>query len=172
MQQILFYFWQLCLLRESPEKLPTSQFALGLVLLVYLSIASIAVTLNRPEQTLMGILGSVLVSLGVQITITWGLLVFKKFSRRFSATFVALLGTNTIILLILMPVNLILLQDDNTSLTNFANAISWVCLGWWLAIVGYIYHKSVNISILQGSAIAFVTELLGVIATLTLFPTS
>ncbi len=172
MQQILFYFWQLCLLRESPEKLPKSQFAFGLVLLVYLSIASIAVTLNRPEQTFTGIIGSVLVGLGVQISVTWGLLAFKKFSGRLSATLVALLGSNTIILIILMPVNFVLLQDDNTGLTSFANAVSWVCLGWWLAIVGYIYHKAANISILQGSAIAFMTELLGVIATLTLFPVS
>lgn len=172
MQKIIFYFWQLCLLRESPENLPRSPFVVGLVIAVYLSIALIAVTLNQPNQSLFGVFGIVMVSLSIQATFIWALLAFKSVTYRFIATFAALLGTNTIMLLITMPVNLTLLNSENDSLKLLADSVSWVCLGWWLAIAGSIYHKAINISVLQGSAIAFVTELIAVIATVTLFPTS
>lgn len=172
MQQILFYFWQLCLLRESPEKIPRNPFIVGAVIVAYLSTALLSVTLNQPDQNLLGIIGTVIVSLAIQMTIVWLLLAFKKVSYRFTATIAALLGTNTIMLLILLPVNLTLLNTENEHLKILADSISWVCLGWWLAIAGYIYHKAINISILQGAAITFITELLAVITTLTLFAAS
>lgn len=172
MQQIFFYFWKLCLLRESPSRIPSSLYVLGSVAIFYLLVALTTISLIQPEQTLGGVFGSVTVSLLIQATLTWGLLLFKGMSNHYVATLSALLGTNTIMLLIQLPVTLTLLNAENQNLTLLANSVSWVCLGWWLAIVGYIYHKAINISVLQGSAIAFMTELLGVIATITLFPTS
>lgn len=172
MQQILFFFWQLCLLRESPENLPSSRFVVGLVIIAYLSIALIAVTLNQPNQTLFGIIGTVTLGVILQATFVWLLLAFKQVTHRFIATLASLLGANTLMLLILMPVNLTLLYTEGGSFNLFANSISWVCLGWWLAIAGSIYHNAINISLLQGSAIAFITELLALIVAFTLFPPS
>lgn len=170
MQQILFFFWQLCMLRVSPEKLPGNRFVLRLVILVYFVIALISVSVNRPDQNLVGIVGTVAIGLVLQTTFIWLLLTFKMVPYRFTATLASLLGANTIVLLILMPVNLILINSEYESLRLLADSVSWVCLGWWLAIAGSIYHKAINISILQGSAIAFIIELLVVIVTLSLFP--
>jgi hypothetical protein len=170
MQQILLFFWQLCLLRESPEKLPGSQFVVGFVIVVYLSIALIAVTLNQPDQNLPGIVGTVTVGVILQATFVWLLLAFKRVTHRFIATLASLLGANALMLLILIPVNFTLLNTESGSLHLLANSVSWVCLGWWLAIAGSIYRNAINISLLQGSAIAFITELLAVIVTFTLFP--
>ena len=172
MQQILLFFWQLCLLRESPEKLPGSPFVVGLVVVVYISIALIAVTLNQPRQNLPGIIGTVAVGLIFQAIFVWSLLVFKRVTYRFTATLASLLGANTVMLLILMPVNLTLANTEGGSLNLLANSISWVCLGWWLAIAGSIYRNAINISLFQGAAIAFIAELLAAIVTITLFPLS
>lgn len=172
MQQILFYFWQLCLLRESPEKLPNNPFVVGIVVAAYLLIALFSVALSQSDQSLYGIVGSVVIALFLQAIFIWLLVVFKEVAYRFVATLAALLGTNTIMLLILLPVNLTLLNAENESLKLLANSFSWVCLGWWLAIAGSIYHKATNISVLQGAAVAFMTELLAAVATFTLFPTS
>lgn len=172
MQQILFFFWQLCLLRESPEKLPSSRFVVGLVIVVYLSIALIVVTLNQPDQNLPGIVGSVIVGVLLQATIVWLLLAFKRLTHRFIATLASLLGTNTLILLILMPVNHTLLNTESDILYVLATSIFFVCLGWWFAIAGSIYHHAINISLLQGFAIAFTIESLALIVTFTLFPVS
>ncbi len=170
MQNIPLFFWQLCLLRESPDRIPATPFVLALVLAIYLVIALLAVTIGRPPLGFAGIIGTVIIGLIFPATFTWGLLAFKQATDRFVATYCALLGTNSIILVILVPVNLILLNSDNESLKLVADSVSWICLGWWLAIAGFIYHKATNISLIQGSAIAFVTELLGVITSVSLFP--
>lgn len=104
------------------------------------------------------------VTVGVltQAGITYLLLYYKGLSNRFRATWASLLGANAIMLLVLLPVNG-LMTVDHSALKLFADSLTWVCLGWWLAIAGYIYHKAVNISVIQGSVIAFVTELVAAI---------
>ena len=170
MQQIISFFWQLCLLREDPGHLPANSFILGLILTFYSVVALVAVALTRPDHPSMTIAGIVVVGMSSQAALTWALLAFKQLTNRFAATWASLLGTNTFMLIILVPFNLILLNSENESLVLLADSVSWICLGWWLAIAGRIYHKAVNISLLQGSAIAFLTELLSVMTTVTLFP--
>jgi hypothetical protein len=170
MQQIVSFFWQMCLLRQNPENLPSNRFNVGLILFFYVVIALIAVALTRSTHSPLNIVGIVFIGVSIQATLTWSVLAFKKLTQRFTATWASLLGTNSFMLVILVPVNLLLLNTENQSLILLADSISWICLGWWLAIAGHIYHKAVNISLLQGSAIAFLTELLSVMATITLFP--
>jgi len=172
MQQIVSFFWQMCLLRESPARLPSTPFTLGLIVACYLVIALVAVNVTRPSQTVPAVIGIVLTGMGVQAVLTYGLLAFKRIGSRFLATWSSLLGTNTIMLLILLPINLTLMNTEHETLTMFIDSVSWICLGWWLAIAGYILHKAADISILQGSALAFVMELLGVIVSVSLFPAS
>lgn len=170
MQQIISFFWQMCLLREHPEHLHANSFTLGFILTFYTGTALIAVALARPNHPLITIVGIVVVGISIQASLTWAVLAFKKLANRFLATWASLLGTNAFMLVILVPFNLILLNSENEGLVLFADSVSWVCLGWWLAIAGHIYHKAINISLLQGSAIAFLTELLSVLTTVTLFP--
>ena len=170
MLQIVNFFWQLCLLRQSPEGLPSSRFSTGAVLLAYLGIALGVVVLTRPEQSLATVTGTIAIGVSLQAGVTFLLLQFKGYRHRFNATWSALLGANTIMLLILLPFNFIILNSDNNSILMFADSATWVCLGWWLAIAGYIYHKSVEVSILQGSVIAFLIEFIGVIIAFNLFP--
>ena len=69
-----------------------------------------------------------------------------------------------------LPVNGIMMTFDNEMILLFADSLTWVCLGWWLAIAGYIYHKAVHISVIQGSVIAFLIELIAAIIVFSLFP--
>ena len=98
------------------------------------------------------------------------LLTFKNVRRRYVATLSALLGSATFVMTIQMPFLLIIQRSENQSLLLLADSVTWICLGWWLAIAGHIYHRAVNVSIIQGSAFAFLIEILGVIATLNIFP--
>ena len=170
MLQIVSFFWQMCLLRQNPENLPSNRFNVGLILFLYVIIALLAVALTRPTHSPFNIAGIVFIGISIQAALTWSVLAFKQLTQRFTATWASLLGTNSFMLVILVPVNLLLLNTENQSLILMADSISWVCLGWWLAIAGHIYHKAIKISLLQGSAIAFLTELLSVMVTVTLFP--
>ena len=170
MLQIVNFFWQICLLRQSPEGLPSSRFSTGTILLAYLAIALGVVVLTRPDQSLSTVTGTIAIGISLQASVTFLLLLFKGYRHRFNATWSALLGANAIMLLILLPFNFIILNSDNNSILMFADSATWVCLGWWLAIAGYIYHKSVEVSVFQGSVIAFLIEFLGVIIAFNLFP--
>ena len=168
--QIVLFFWQLCLLRADPERLPSSTFATAAVFTTYLVIAIGVVVLTRPDQSAGALLGTIAVGVLLQAGVTYLLLQFKGMTSRFRATWSALLGTNAIMLLVLLPFNFILLHVEVDALRMFADSATWICLGWWLAIAGYIYHRAVAISVLQGSAIAFLIELTGVIIAFNLFP--
>ena len=170
MMSILNFFWQLCLLRKSPADLPSSSFATAAIFLVYLCIALVIVSLTRPDQPLTQISANVAIGLSMQAAVTFALLQFKGLPNRFTATWSALLGANAIMLIVLFPFQYIILNADNRALIVFADSATWICLGWWLGIAGYIYHKAIEISILQGAIIAFLTELLGVIVAVSLFP--
>lgn len=170
MLKITHFFWQMCLLQKSPENLPSSNFVLGFIFTVYLVIAFLVASVTRPNLAVAALAGTIAIGIGLQALVTLSLLQFKGLVERFRATFSALLGTNTIMLLVLLPFNFIILKSDNEALVLFADSATWICLGWWLAIAGYIYHKSAEISILQGSAIAFLVELLGVIIAFSIFP--
>ena len=124
----------------------------------------------RPQEPLSALVGTLTISVIYQAGITFILLTFKGVANRFKPTWAALLGTNTLMVLILLPFNMIILKSDNPTLSSFADSATWICLGWWFAIAGHIYHKSVEVSILQGSAIAFLIELLSVITAFYLFP--
>lgn len=170
MLQIVNFFWQLCLLRQSPEGLPSSRFSTGAIFIAYLAIALGVVALTRPDQPLLTVTGTITIGISLQAGVTLLLLQFKGYSHRFNATWSALLGTNAIMLLVLLPFNFIILNSESESILMFADSATWVCLGWWLAIAGYIYHKSMEVSILQGSVIAFLIEFIGVIIAFNLFP--
>lgn len=159
----------MCLLRKGPENLPSSSFATMIVFAIYLAIATTVVTLTRPEETVFVVLGTIAIGISIQALITYLLLAFKGYRQRFPRTWAGLLGTNAVMLLILLPFNFILLQSESDALRLFADSATWVCLGWWLAIAGFIYHRSVGISVLQGSVLAFLIELLGVYTAYGLF---
>lgn len=173
MGQIVIYFWQMCLLRSGPQKLPRSFTILAFIFVVYFLIAALTIGLTRPRQGIFSILGGALLGIMMEGGILWLLLLYKNVTWRFTATMSALLGTNAIILLILLPMNLILINAEAESTIVFLTEIaSLLCLGWWLAIAGSILHHAINISILQGAAIVFVMELVTVVATRSIFPVS
>lgn len=157
-------------MRGSPSQLPSSGFAAAAVFAGYLIIALAIVTFTERYQSLPETLGTITIAVALQALVTYLLLLYKGYQHRFLSTWSALLGTNTIMLLVLFPLSLILLNSEINGLKTFADSATWICLGWWLAIAGHIYHKSVGVSILQGSVITFMVELIGVLIAANMFP--
>ena len=93
----------MCLLRKGPEGLPNSSFAIAAIFSVYLAIAITIVTLTRPEQSFPVILGTIAIGVFFQAAVTFSLLQFKGYRSRFLRTWAGLLGTNAIMLLVLLP---------------------------------------------------------------------
>lgn len=171
MRQIVIYFWHMCLLKAGPQRLPATLPILALVCLIYFVVAAITVGVTRTGQDISGTLGVSFLGILMEGVIVWVLLAFKRVTGRFIPTMSALLGTNAIILLILLPLNFIIFQTEpESALGIFAEVVSLLCLGWWLAIAGFILHHAINITIIQGAALIFAMELVTVMATRSLFP--
>ena len=163
MAQITRFFWRLCLLKETPLRIPNSTFVTLVVFSIYFTIALMLLFSTRSEQSILQIILTATIGISVQLGSTYLLLKFKNKGNLLMPVWSALLGTNALILIFLFPLNLVLLYAEDANILAVANSISLGCLGWWLAIAGFIYHKSAEVSMLQGSCIALLIELLSVI---------
>ena len=159
MQQIVMYFWQLCLLRASPERIPANISILATIFVIYafFSLVTMLITL---DTSIMGMIATVLVSVGVQAGLLYLLLLFKRLQGRFIATLAALLGTTAIILLLMLPANVMFVNVDTPTMRLIAGGLFLFTFIWRLAISGAILSKAARISILQGAAIMFGMELI------------
>ena len=161
----------MCLLRAGPDKVPASLPIMSIVLSIYLVIAFVSISLTRPSLTIVALLGSLAIGVLTEGLLVSGILWMKKATQRVIPTLTSLFATNAIILLFLMLVNLLLVNTDVELLGLFAESAFWIIFFWWMAIVGFIFHRSMDISVFQGVAIAFTLELLTNLASQTLFPT-
>ena len=170
MLQITLYFWQMCLLRVGPDKVPASLPILFIVLATYLVVAFVSVNLIRPSLTIAALCSSLAFEVLIEGSLVYGILWLKKTSRRALPTLTSLFATNTIILIFLLVVNLLLIKSDADILTLFAKSAFWVIFFWSLAIAGFIFHRSMDISVFQGIALAFTLEVLTIAASQMLVP--
>ena len=153
MLSILSYFWQICLLKRGAESIPPRLPILLVIFLIYVLVNTIGGSIARPSQ------GAGLV-----------LLYYKSVPNRFISTCAALLGAGSFIGFIQIPFTLLRQHSDIELLIFFSESVWLVCLVWWLAIVGNLYHRSSQVSMLQGSAIAFVNMILIAIVILVVLP--
>jgi hypothetical protein len=84
------------------------------------------------------------------------LLWFLKLPTRFLPTYTAIVGCDTVVFTIQLPLLLIMQITDIPTLILFLNTAWFVCFCWLLVIIGHIYHRAANVSIVQGGAIAVV----------------
>jgi len=172
MQQILWFYWELCMLRATPSSLPRTTQFFSFVLALYLLAALLSVALTRTQLGPVEVAATVVIGIGVEGICTWLLLAFKSVQQRFLPVMAALLGCRCFIMLMLLPFNFMFKHVDNETVGFFAETISWLFLGWWLAVAGYIFHRAMNIGVFQGAALAFMMELLTVLTTFYLLPSN
>jgi len=170
MWQIIFYFWQICLLKAGPEKIPRRVDLLGIFFAGYFLISGISIVMSRPDLTFFSGISTICIGAAVQALTVYSLLYFKRVPARFIPTMSALFGTNAIILVPMIATSLIMDQTEPGGLRLFADAVAWVLLGWWLTIVGSILSRAATISVLQGAMLAFLVESIALLVTLTIFP--
>lgn len=170
MQQLLVYFWQMCLFRTSPQNAPVSNQFITFIFCAYLVSSSLLLLIAGSQARIIQTASVVLVGISVQLTCTWLALWFKKVTERFRATLSSLLATNTILVFFLVPLNFILQASDQEFLVVAVETAYWIFFFWWIAIEGYILHKATNISLLQGGALAFTIEIISILVTSELLP--
>lgn len=153
MQALIFRFFDICLLRAGPQDLPSSLFLLRLV--VVLSV--IVGTLLNLQTEEFG--QSLMISL---FNVVW-LTAFLYFSlqwrgklTRFRQTVIAMMGTNVILGLLMMPFlyNLVAAEINNES-APVAFQFFLLLVVWDITVFAHIIRHSLDIRFAYGFIISF-----------------
>jgi len=165
------YFFELCLLRAKPQDLPASWALLGLVIVANVTVGVLAFS---------GLYGSVLRALMAGVVenlfflTTLGLLLyFKGLFPRFNQSATALLGSSTLLAVILIP--LYSMSDtgsERTAMTAVADLGALALLIWSLLIMGHVIRHAVEIPFGRGIMFALIYFLLSSLFVGSLFPLS
>lgn len=156
----MLYLWRLCLLRESPARIPPSITLAIAATCLYFIVGMASFALSRDNLSFTTMIGVSFISFAIEASGLYGLLFFKSYRNRYLPTLIAIFSINTLFLLCLLPVNYLLGNLDTGLTSDIINTLSLISLFWWLAIVGFILRESAEISIFQGIVLAFVIELL------------
>ncbi len=169
---VLFnYFFELCLLRAKPQDLPASGALLGLLLAANILVGVLAFG---------GLYGSVVRAFmaGVVenlffLTTLGSLLYFKGLLPRFNQAATALLGSSTLLAVILIPLySMSATGGDHTAMTAVADLGALALLIWSLLIMGHVIRHTIEIPFGRGVMFAVVYFLLSSLFVGSLFPST
>jgi hypothetical protein len=125
----------------------------------------VSLIFTRPDIALAIKALIIIIGFAIEAGLIFALLLFKSMSQRYLSTLGALLGTNALLLISLMPLEALAYSLEEGLVVDILITLENIVFFWWLLIVGFLLHRSAGISILQGTMIAFLIELVVVIST-------
>lgn len=153
-------FWEMCLLRVGPERVPAAGALLLLVvvldLLVEVGWLSVVGT-HSLFYTFLSVAGIWFVGQ----TLIFLLLKFKNFSARLVPTLIAWNGTDILLSCIVILFQLLFLVPSlHTSLISFLALFLNLILVWSALVKGFIFSRALSVSLFQGTALAIAFNVL------------
>lgn len=157
MRALVFFFFDLCLLRRVPQDLPASDVVLGLVVGASLIVSTtVAVVGGQPffPSVVQGVAQVMLL-----LVVLYFALSLVRRPARFLQAATALLGAGVVLsVFALVPVGL--LPGDSSAETVSLAAIALLALFIWSVVVsGHILRHTLGVTLSQGAAIAVLYEL-------------
>lgn len=143
---LLQAFWQILLLRSSPQTIPYSTTLLGITLLLHLLMGVVFGAINQPlsESIAPAALGTLLVA-----GFPYLLLALYGLLNRLVQTVTAMAGCEVLIGLMSLPFNLWLVSVEKSSAALPA-LFMLLLFGWNVVVVGYILRHALGVSKAQG----------------------
>lgn len=155
MNSILTLFWNIATFRAGPETVPANRFLLVSVVVIDALISLVAqIFLN--STTPLKAATAVTINLATIMLLVYMLLSLLNLTPRYVQTVGALIGTD-ILLTIISVAGLLLAMQAGELLSSI---VSVATLFWTLAVFGFIFHKSMNMHIGLGIALAFFSVVL------------
>ena len=161
MTAVLRLFWNICLLRDGPETVPTHTWFLVSLIAAELAMGVVLSAVMYPDLSLPLWLNLAAINLAVTASIAWFALYLRNCEQRFPATLGAILGTEVLI-------------DAVGSLALGATSgtaevtTRWILLLWSVAVVGFILHRALATRLWVGTLLSFAIGLLGTLVAIAL----
>ncbi|MCZ6853214.1 MAG: hypothetical protein O7G86_04765 [Gammaproteobacteria bacterium] len=136
MKAVFQVFWHICLLRQSPEYVPTRAWFISSVIIMNVLCS---LTVNTELDVLRAVTGSV-VYMTTTAALVWLTLHLRMHVERFPAAITAWFGCDLIITASFALVRPI------ADLINpgAANTLSLLFLIWMVSVAGFIMHRALN----------------------------
>ncbi|HSG89702.1 MAG TPA: hypothetical protein VLA56_10860 [Pseudomonadales bacterium] len=170
MTAVIDLLWKLCLLRVGPERMPTAGLFVALVVIANLTISALVAITSPYGADALDAISAPVIGAAVLATGTWLMLLAKGMSERFVATFTALMGADVIITLISWPV-IVMTRPGETDAWQFLLAlVQFALLFWWITVSGFVFARALDVSRIQGVAVAVFVVLTTLLVTASVFP--
>lgn len=160
MRSIVNLFWQICLLRQSPARVPTAGWFVTLVIVANL-LCSVLVSMSFVDEAgLLAIVNSSVVAQATTALLVLLALSLKGLGARFVTTVTAWFGCDLII-----TACFALLLPLGSLLGPFVISVAFLAfLIWSVAVSGFILHRALEVQLAIGIGIAMGISLLSATA--------
>ncbi len=160
MLAIIKLLWDICCLRKGPQDLPYS-----IVFFVLLIIVSSTISISQLmfQQTFIEAASQTFLMLALTMVFNWCVLKIKHLGERFIQTTSALIGTGTVINVLVYPLLLFhfyILRPDEEHLLVVSFSLVVLCLiiglnVWAFIIAAHIFRNAINSSLFAGLFVTF-----------------
>jgi hypothetical protein len=149
---LVYFFFELCLLRRAPQDLPASSALLGVTLLADLSSG---ILLAHSAGIAVGVgLAQGLVDVVLSLSLLYSGLSLTGHRPRFAQAATAVLGSGALLgVLALVPVGL-LPADTESQGAVLGGLLFMALIGWGVLVTGHILRHAFDLPLAQGVAIA------------------
>ncbi|MGA2707431.1 MAG: hypothetical protein ACLQJ0_19240 [Steroidobacteraceae bacterium] len=162
-------FWDLALWRLSPAQLPASVFLLSLVAAI-VALFEVLGALLPPAST-DWIVVRILLSVGLPLAWTWGILRLAHHRERFLQTAIALLGVGALAQLVLYPLDWLLHLVGTDHPIAIPLVLVWLtAIVWYMLACAHIWRAALESRLSVGIAVSVGYLLLSILLEQYLLP--
>jgi hypothetical protein len=170
MKAMFSLFWQALTFKRSPEDTPYSIKLFLLVIATNLALSISGEIINRSGRADMAF-AIPLFSVSVELVMMSLFLHIKGLYNRLVQTATTIFGGDILLTCITVPLLAIALSlPQGSPLLGFLGLLEVVILGWSLGFRAFVYHRAMNIGLIQANMFALTVFLLTTIVTVKAFP--
>ena len=168
MLRLIRAWFEICLLRRTPQELPASGYLLGVSLCCYGLVSVLVSSQSYAFNRALLLAG---VDLGLLFVFVWSLLYLQNRTARINQTLSALAGSGSLMGLIALPLMLAVGPDAVTEPVPPLLVSLWLLLLLWnLFVMAHIIRHALSSSFAIGFGISLLYALLSMQVITTLFP--
>ncbi|MVF11325.1 hypothetical protein FT643_04125 [Ketobacter sp. MCCC 1A13808] len=154
MKSLFNLFWHICLFRKGPQDVPHAPALVGLLLVTLLILSALMLLALEPSYLVAKMAGSA-AALFAWCAAVFGVLSFKQQSNRFAQTMTACLGSDLIISVLSIPVQIIGIRlPAESGLSSLLWFAMLMLIIWDILIKARIYSSAMELGRLQGNFLA------------------
>ncbi len=170
MKALIYLFWQICTFRKGPQDVPYSPPLLGLLVVALVVLSLLLTAYVEPAYFTQRFAGSV-VAIALWFVVVYALLSVKKLIPRFLQTITACLGTDLLISMLSLPLQLLLISAPKSGMySSLIQSLLLSLVIWDIVIKGRIYDSAMGLGRFGGNALAVALWIMLLMVSLSFLP--